>query len=60
MNGPPFAVSAEEITALYAGSFGIEQLGSNDVLEDSGRFREADIDRLHETTWRLQRSQATG
>lgn len=60
MNGPPFAVSAEEITALYADSFGIEQLGSNDVLEDSDRFREAGIDRLHETTWRLQRSQATG
>jgi thiopurine S-methyltransferase len=60
MNGPPFAVSAEEITALYAGSFGIERLGSDDVLEDSSRFREAGIKRLYETTWRLQRNQASG
>jgi thiopurine S-methyltransferase len=60
MNGPPFAVSAEEITALYADSFGIERLGSDDVLEDSSRFLEAGIKRLHETTWRLQRSQTGG
>jgi thiopurine S-methyltransferase len=58
MNGPPFAVSAEEITALYADAFGIERLGSDDVLEDSSRFREAGIKRLHETTWRLQRNRA--
>jgi thiopurine S-methyltransferase len=55
MSGPPFAVTDAEITRLYADTFEIGQLCSEDVLDDNGRFREAGITRLHECTFRLQR-----
>jgi thiopurine S-methyltransferase len=55
MNGPPFAVTDGEIASLYADTFSIEQLCSEDVLDDNGRFREAGLTRLHECVYRLQR-----
>jgi thiopurine S-methyltransferase len=55
MDGPPFAVTGEEITSLYADTFAIGQLCSEDVLDGNGRFRDAGVTRLHECIYRLQR-----
>ena len=55
MDGPPFAISDEEIAGLYAGTFDIGQLGSLDVLDKHRKFREAGITRLYECTYLLQR-----
>jgi thiopurine S-methyltransferase len=55
MPGPPFAVTDEEITSLYADTFALEQLCSKDVLDDNGRFRDAGITRLHECVYRMTR-----
>jgi thiopurine S-methyltransferase len=55
MDGPPFAVSDDEIASLYAGSFDIEPLGSVDALDENGKFREAGLSRLHECTYLLRR-----
>ena len=55
MNGPPFAVSDAEVSALYRDTFGIERLVSEDVLDKNSRFRAAGLTRLRECGWRLQR-----
>jgi thiopurine S-methyltransferase len=55
MPGPPFAVSAEEVSRLYREGFSIEQLAHTDVLDDQPRFREKGLDALRESVYRLQR-----
>lgn len=55
MSGPPFAVSAEEVSRLYREGFSIEQLAHTDVLDDQPRFREKGLDALRESVYRLQR-----
>lgn len=48
MSGPPFAVSAAEVEALYRKHAGIRLLAQADVLEQNPRFRERGLSRLQE------------
>ena len=53
MDGPPFAVSADEITAYYAKVFKIKQLLALDVLDENERFRMKGLDHLQEAVYLL-------
>ncbi|SEL61954.1 thiopurine S-methyltransferase [Nitrosovibrio tenuis] len=53
MPGPPFAVSTEEVEALYRGRAEIRLLAQLDVLEQNPRFRERGLSRLHESIFLL-------
>jgi len=55
MDGPPFAVSGEEISSLYRDSFTIEQLEQVDVLAAHPQFREKGLRKLAEAVYRLRR-----
>jgi thiopurine S-methyltransferase len=55
MDGPPFAVSAAEVSDLYQRGFSVEQLAHIDILEDQPRFREKGLSALHESVYRLRR-----
>lgn len=55
MQGPPFAVSADEVQALFAPAFDIESVADVDILEESPRFAERGLDRLREHVYRLRR-----
>jgi thiopurine S-methyltransferase len=57
MEGPPFAVSAEEVEALYHeydGRANIRLLMQRDVLEESPRFQERGLSRLVESVFLLK------
>jgi thiopurine S-methyltransferase len=57
MEGPPFAVSAEEVEALYqehGEQAGIRLLMQRDVLEESPPFQERGLSRLVESVFLLQ------
>jgi len=53
MEGPPFAVSEEEVQELYEDRSSLVMLEANDVLADNERFREQGLDRLVEAVWRM-------
>jgi len=53
MPGPPFAVSAAEIAALYHGHAGVRQLAQLDVLAQNPRFQERGLSRLQENIFLL-------
>jgi thiopurine S-methyltransferase len=55
MQGPPFAVSAEEVSKLYQDGFSVEQLAHTDIIEAQPQFREKGLNTLHESVYRLQR-----
>jgi len=55
MDGPPFAVSAVEVAALFAVDFHIEPLGGQDILMDNPRFQARGLTRLDEQVFRLVR-----
>jgi len=55
MDGPPFAVSAAEVAALFATDFHIEPLGGQDILMDNPRFQARGLTRLYEQVFRLLR-----
>ena len=50
MSGPPFAVSMDEVTALYQPYAAITLLSQQDVLEQNPRFQERGLSRLQENT----------
>ena len=50
MSGPPFAVSMDEVTALYQPHAGITLLSQQDVLEQNTRFQDRSLSRLQENT----------
>lgn len=54
MDGPPFAVSADEVVQLYGASHRITLLDSLDVLAENARFRERGLTRLEERVYLLQ------
>ena len=54
MGGPPFAVSEEEVAALYQDHFKIEQLCSEDILAANPRFKEQGLSRLIEKVYVLR------
>jgi thiopurine S-methyltransferase len=55
MRGPPFAVTLEEVEALFSSSCLIEQLHSEDCLEREPRFRRKGLTRLTEHVLLLER-----
>ena len=55
MDGPPFAVSAAEVAALFATRFDIDSLGGQDILAENPRFQARGLTRLEERAYRLVR-----
>ncbi|WP_435626502.1 thiopurine S-methyltransferase [Candidatus Ferrigenium straubiae] len=53
MSGPPFAVSVDEVNALYRDHAGIRLLAQLDVLAQNPRFRERGLSRLQENIFLL-------
>ncbi len=53
MQGPPFAVSASEVAALYREYAEVRLLAQLDVLSQSPRFQQRGISRLHENIFLL-------
>jgi thiopurine S-methyltransferase len=54
MTGPPFAVSGEEVEALYRPYADIELLARLDVLAQNPRFQARGMSRLYENIFRLK------
>lgn len=55
MGGPPFAVSAAEVEALYAADFAIQPFAGTDILAENPRFRARGLTRLSEQAYHLVR-----
>jgi len=55
MEGPPFAVGAEEIYRYYEKAFSINLLESRDIVDERPRWREAGLSALVESVFRLDR-----
>ena len=53
MQGPPFAVSKEDVHALYDDSSDVILLHEYDALADNPRFLKRGLTRLHEYVFRL-------
>lgn len=53
MDGPPFAVSEDEVHELYVERYRIDCLQSDEVLSDNERFAERGLDWLRESVYRL-------
>jgi thiopurine S-methyltransferase len=55
MEGPPYAVSSDEVAQFYAGAFSIELLERRDVLDERPRWRQQGLKALSESVFRLNR-----
>lgn len=55
MQGPPYAVSNEEVIQHYAATFSIELLERRDVLHERPRWREQGLTSLSESVYWLHR-----
>ncbi len=53
MQGPPFAVSMEEVESLYGQHADIRLLARHDALAQTPRFRERGLSRMHENIFLL-------
>lgn len=53
MQGPPYAVSNDEIRALFGQHAQVDLLRQIDVLDDNPRFRERGLSRLQESVLRI-------
>ena len=53
MDGPPFAVSAQEVQDLFAANWSIEQLHETDILAREPRFRERGLSFMTENCYLL-------
>lgn len=53
MSGPPFAVSAKEVSQHYQAYYSIEILEQNDVLDERPRWRDQGLTRLSESVYHL-------
>ncbi len=53
MQGPPFAVSVNEVAALYGQYAGIRLLAQEDVLEQNPRFKQRGVTRMQENVFLL-------
>jgi thiopurine S-methyltransferase len=56
MSGPPFAVTPEEVYALYGKRAKVEKLETFDILEDTPRFKARGLSRLHENIFIVTKS----
>jgi len=55
MSGPPFAVTADEVRALFAPAFEIDMLMSFNLIEGEPHWRQRGLDWLNEQVYRLRR-----
>lgn len=55
MNGPPFSVSGEEVTELFCGSFGIDELSRKDALSGNPNLVKRGLTTLTENCYLLRR-----
>jgi thiopurine S-methyltransferase len=55
MQGPPFAVSHNEVERLYQPAFDISLLDERDVITESPRFREKGLGHLFERVYKITR-----
>ena len=55
MNGPPFAVPAEQVQAFYADSWDVRLLAKEDVLGENWRFLQRGLTRLEELVFSVRR-----
>ena len=53
MDGPPFAVSEDELRTLYGDAYDIERVEAADILDHELRFRERGLTWLTEYAARL-------
>jgi len=53
MQGPPFSVAAEEVTALYRDYANVRSLAKLDVLAKNPRFRERGLGRMQECIYMM-------
>lgn len=56
MEGPPFAVTEQEVRGFYAGRYAVERLFALDILPETPRFRAAGVTRLDEVVYALRPS----
>jgi thiopurine S-methyltransferase len=56
MQGPPFSVSDEELSRLFADACTLQRLGRTDILRSQPRFMERGLTRLSEQAWRVDRT----
>jgi len=54
MEGPPFSVSDEEVSRLYADTWTVQLLSRSDILHSQPRFLKRGLTRLSEQAWRLE------
>jgi thiopurine S-methyltransferase len=54
MEGPPFSVSNDEVSQLYADACSVEQLCRTEILDSQPRFQERGLTRLSEQAWRIE------
>jgi len=54
MEGPPFSVSDEEVSQLYADTCTVQQLSRTDILHSQPRLLERGLTRLSEQAWRME------
>lgn len=59
MQGPPFSVPPDEVTALLGDTWQIEQLAHDDVLHEFPHLQDAGLQQLDEYVFRLERLQTT-
>ena len=55
MNGPPFAVPAEQVQAFYADGWDVRLLAKEDVLGENWRFLQRGLTRLEELVFSVRR-----
>ena len=55
MDGPPFAVTEDEVHALYDAGFDVQRLAGVDLLPTHDRFRQRGLTRLEELVFVLRR-----
>lgn len=54
MAGPPFSVPGDQVRALFAGSYQLDELGRRDVLDGHPHFKQRGLTALHECAYFLQ------
>ncbi|MFZ9039566.1 MAG: thiopurine S-methyltransferase [Gammaproteobacteria bacterium] len=55
MTGPPFSVSTNEVYQYYSDAFSINLLETNDIIDESPRWRKVGLTALSESVFRLDR-----
>jgi thiopurine S-methyltransferase len=55
MLGPPFSVATDEVLQRYRDAFAIQMLETNNIIEESPRWRKVGLSALQEAVFSLTR-----